>query len=237
MSQYFPPFRTFGENVKVELDLSSYATKTGLKSVTHVDVSSFELKSNLASLKTEVDKIDVDKLKTLPVDLNTLSNVVNNVVKKTVYGKLVTKVNNIDTTGFVLKAKYGTDKSNLEKKISSAEKNIRGTSRLVKETDLSFKVSEIETKIPIISSLVTYTALTAVENKIHDISSLVKNTDLNTKIREIESKVSDHDHDEYITTSEFNKLTKENFKARLAQAHLVTKTDFDAKLKILNKKN
>ena len=86
MSQYFPPYRTFGGNVKVELDLSSYATKTDLKNVTHADVSSFALKSNLASLKTEVDKIEVDKLKTVLVDLSKLSNVVNNyAVKKTLY--------------------------------------------------------------------------------------------------------------------------------------------------------
>ena len=91
--------------------------------MTHVDVSSFALKSNLASLKTEVDKIDVDNLKTVPVDLSKLSNVVtNDVVKKTVYEKLVTEVNNIDTAGFVLKAKYNTDNLDLENKISDAEK-------------------------------------------------------------------------------------------------------------------
>ena len=79
--------------------------------VIHVDVSNFALKSNLVSLKTEVDKIDVDKLKTLSVDLSKLSNVVkNDVAKKTVFDKLVAKVNNNDTTGFVLKIKY--DKTN-----------------------------------------------------------------------------------------------------------------------------
>ena len=78
--------------------------------------------------------------------------------------------------------------------------------------------------------------MTAVENKIPDISSLVKKTDYNTKISEIEHKISDHDHDEYITTSEFNKLTIEKFKARLAQANIVTKANFRAKLTSLNKK-
>ena len=72
--------------------------------------------------------------------------------------------------------------------------------------------------------------MTAVENKIPDVSNLVKKTDYNTNISEIENKVSDHDHDKYITTSEFNKLSTENFKARLTQANLITKTDFDAKL-------
>ena len=78
--------------------------------------------------------------------------------------------------------------------------------------------------------------MTVVENKIPDVSSLVTKADYNTKISEIKSKVNDHDHDEYITNSEFNKLTTENFKAKLAQANLVTKTDFYTKLQNLNKK-
>ena len=115
MSQYFPkPFRSFGGNINVKVDLSNYATKTDLKNVTHVDTSSFALKTNLASLKTEVDKLDIDKLVPVPVDLSKLSDVVkNDVVKKTVYDKLIAKVNSIDTSGFVLKAKYDTDKSEL----------------------------------------------------------------------------------------------------------------------------
>ena len=68
MSQYFPPYRSSGRRIKVELDLSSYATKTDLKNVTHVDVSSFVSKTNLANLKTEIDKMDVDKLKIVPVN-------------------------------------------------------------------------------------------------------------------------------------------------------------------------
>ena len=114
MSQYFPPYRSCGRNIKVGLDLSSYATKTDLKNVTHVDVSSFALKINLADLKTEVDKLGTATLIPVPDDLVKLSNVVkNDVVKKIVYGKLVTKVNNIDTTGFVLKIIYDNDKSDL----------------------------------------------------------------------------------------------------------------------------
>ena len=114
--------------------MSSYATKLKLKEATRIDNSNFALKSILASLKTEVDKINVGKLKTVPVDLSKLSNVVNNdVVRRTVYDKLVTKVNNIDTTGLVLKTKYDTDKSGLEKKISDAEKNIPNTGELVKK--------------------------------------------------------------------------------------------------------
>ena len=107
MCQYFPPYRSSGRNIKVELDLSSYATKTDLKNVIHANARSFASKTNLASLKTEIDKTDAGKLKTVPVDLAKLSNVVkNDVVKETEYNKLVGKVDNIDTTGFVLKTKY-----------------------------------------------------------------------------------------------------------------------------------
>ena len=92
MSQYFPPYRSSERNIKVELDLSSYVTKTDLKNVTNVDVSSFASKINLANLKTEVDKLDIAKLEPVPDDLAKLSNVVkNDVFKKSEYDKLVQK--------------------------------------------------------------------------------------------------------------------------------------------------
>ena len=105
MSQYFPKlYEPFGGDINVKVDLSNYETKTDLKNVLHVDVSSFALKSNLASLKTEVDKLDIDKLVSVPVDLSKLSDVVkNDVLKKTKYNKLVTKVDNIDTKNFAKK--------------------------------------------------------------------------------------------------------------------------------------
>ena len=119
MSQYFPkPYEPFGGDINVEIDLSNYATKTDLKNVTHVETSSFALKTNLANLKTEIDKLDIDKLATVPVDLSKLSDVVkDDVVKKTVHHKLVAKVNNINTSRFVLKTKYDTYKSEIENKI------------------------------------------------------------------------------------------------------------------------
>ena len=115
MSQYFAKlYEPFGGNINVKVDLSIYATKADIKNVPHVDASSFALKTNLASLKSEVDKLDIDKL--VP-DLRRLSDVVKyDVVKKNVYDKLVTKVNNIDTSGFVLKTKYDTVTSQLENK-------------------------------------------------------------------------------------------------------------------------
>ena len=153
--------------------MSNYATKTDLKNVTQVDVTSFALKTNLSSLKTEVDKIDVGKSNTVPVDLAKLSNVVkNDVVKKAEYDKLVTKLDKIDTTRFVLKTKYDTDKSDLENKLSDAEKKISNTSDLAKKTDLNAKITEIEKKIPSITGLATNSALTAVEDKIANVSNL-----------------------------------------------------------------
>ena len=196
MSQYFPkPFRSFGGNINVKVDLSNYATKTDLKNVTHVDTSSFALKTNLASLETEVDELDIDKLLPVPIDLSKLSDVVkNDVVKKVVYDKLVSKVN-IDTSDFVLKTKYQTDKAELEKKISDV-------TNLVKKR----KLTELENKIPDVSNSATTNALTAVETKIPSVSNLVKKTDYDTKITEIEKKFTDHNRDKYITTPEFNTL-------------------------------
>ena len=83
MSTYYPPYKNNSNNIKVELDLSNYATKDDVKNITHVDVSSYASKTNLAALKSEVDKIGTDKLETVPDDLAKLTNVVKNeTVKK-----------------------------------------------------------------------------------------------------------------------------------------------------------
>ena len=230
MSQYFPnPYEPFGGDINVTVDLSNYATTDDIKNITHVDTSSFALKTNLANLKTEVDKLDIDKLATVPVDLSKLSNVVKNVVKKIVYDKLVARVNNINPSGLVKKTDYNT-------KISEVDDKIPDTSDLVKKTDYNTKITKIEGKVPDISGLATKAALTTVENKIPSISGLVKKTDYNTKITDIENKLNNHNHDKYAATSEFNTLAANVFNARLAQANLITKTDFDAKLSSLNRK-
>ena len=230
MSQYFPkPYEPFGGDINVTVDLSNYATKDGIKNITHVDTSSFALKTNFANLKTEVDKLDVDKLTTVSVDLSKLSNVVKNDVKKTVYDKLVAKVDNINTSGLVKKTDYNT-------KITEIEDKIPDSSSFVKKTDYSTKITEIEGKIPDISDLATKTALTTLENKIPSITGLVEKTDYNTKITDIENKLNNHNHDKYVATSEFNTFAANVFNARLAQANLITKTDFDAKLSSLNGK-
>ena len=123
MSQYFPkPYEPFGGDNNVKVDLSNYATKTDIKYVSHIDTSSFALKPNLASLKTKVEKLDINKLVPVPVDLNKLSDVVkNDVVRKPVYDKVVAKVNSIDTSGFVLETKHDNDKKELKEKINFAQ--------------------------------------------------------------------------------------------------------------------
>ena len=226
-SQYFPKrFRSFGEIISDKVDLSNYTAKTDLKNIAHVYTSSFALKTNLASLKSKVDKLDIDKLAPVSVDLSKLSDVVkNDVVKKAVYDKLVARVNSIDTSNFVLKTIYQTDKAELENKIPDV-------SNLVKKA----KLTELENKIPDVSGLSTKTALTAIENKIPSVSSLVEKTDYDTKITEIKKKLTDNNHDKYVIASVFNTLAAGVFNVTLVQANLITKTDLDAKLSSLSRK-
>ena len=141
---YYPPYRSSRNNIKVELNLANYATKDDVKNITHVDVSSFASKTNLAALKTEVDKINADKLKTTPADLAKLTNAIeNDVVKKTDYNTKVTsieaqitgltkntvdnvadikKLKAIDTNNFVNKTKFSADINTLDDKIDGVEK-------------------------------------------------------------------------------------------------------------------
>ena len=145
MTQYYPPYRNSSNNIKLNLDLVNYATKTDLKNITHVDVSSFASKTNLAALKTEVDKTDTDKLKTTPADVAQLTNgIENDVVKKTDYNTKVTSIEAqiagltkntvdnladitrlkaIDTNSFVTRTKFSADTITLDDKIDGVEKN------------------------------------------------------------------------------------------------------------------
>ena len=146
MTTYYPPYKRSNNKIKEELHLTNYATKNDLKNITHVDVSSFASKTNLAVLKTEVDKIDTDKLKTAPTELAKLTNVIeNDVVKKTDYNTKVTsieaqiagltentvdnlvditKLKAIDTNSFVTRTKFSADTNALDDKIDGVEKNI-----------------------------------------------------------------------------------------------------------------
>ena len=178
--------------------MSNYAKKTDLKNVIRVDVSSFASKTNLARLKTEVDKIDADKLKTVPADLAKLSNVVkNDVVKKTEYNSLKTKVDNIDTTNFVSRTKYEKYWSDFEDKISKKDKKFLILVAWLKKTDFNTKVTEIEGKIPSISGLLQTNTFNSkvgeLENKIKtaeskpDMSNLANKTEL----KNVENKIPD----------------------------------------------
>ena len=132
MSQYYPPYKSSSNNIKVELDLANYATKTDLKNITHVDVTSFASKTNLAALKTEVDRIDADKLKT---DYNTkvtcieaqiaglTKNTVDNLADRT-------KLKAIDTNSFVNRTKFSADTNALDDKMDGVEKKIPDVSGL-----------------------------------------------------------------------------------------------------------
>ena len=154
-SQYFPPYGS-SNDIKVELDLASNATKYDVKNITHLYVSSYATKTNLAALKTKVDKIDTDKLRTVPADLAKLSNVVkNDVVKKTDYNTKVTSIESqiagvtkntldnlgditklkaTDTSNFVLKTKLASDITTLESKIDTVDKKIPDISELTTKT-------------------------------------------------------------------------------------------------------
>ena len=184
MSQYFPPYKNSSENIKVELGLSNYATKKDIKDITHIDPSGFASKINLAALKSEVDKIDTDKLKTVPDDLAKLSNAVkNDVVKKTDYNTKVSgietqiagvtkntldnladintlKTKTVDTSNFVTRTKFSTDTNALDDKIDKVDK-----------------------KIPDVSGLVTKTSLTL----------YLQTATFNSKITEVENKISTND--------------------------------------------
>ena len=144
MSTYYPPYKSSSNNIKVELDLTNYATKTDLNNITHVDTSSFASKTNLGALKTEVDKVDIDKLKAAPTDLAKLTNAVeNDLVKKTDSNAKVTNIESqiagvtkntldnlgditklkaTDTSSFVLKTKLTADINTLENKIDTVDK-------------------------------------------------------------------------------------------------------------------
>ena len=202
MSRYYPPYKSYSSNVKVELDLTNYATKTDLKNITHVDVSSFASKTNLAALKTEVDKIDVDKLKTAPVDLAKLTNAVeNDLVKKTDYNTKVTtietqiagltkntvdnladitKLKAIDTNSFVLKTKLASDVTTLENKIDIVDKKIPDVSELATKTSLNsyLQTSTFNSKV------------TEVENEIKTDDIIAKSA--NTKANTIRSDLTDY---------------------------------------------
>ena len=233
MSQYYPPYRSSSNNIKVELNLANYATKTDLKNITHVDVSSFA-SINLAALKTKVDKIDADKLKKTPADLAKLTNAIeNDVVKTTDYNTKVpsieaqiagltkntvdnladiTKLKAIDTNSFVNKTKFSADINTLDDKIDVVEKKNPDISGLATKTSLNYylktstfnsKVTEVESKIKD-ADIIAKSAVTKANTIKSDLASYATKDDLATDITAIKN--------DYVTnaglSSQLNDLKK-----------------------------
>ena len=176
MSTYYPPYKSSSNNIKVEVDLTNYATKADLKNITHTDVSSFASKTNLAALKTEVDKIDVDKLKTVPDDLAKLSNVVKNeVVKKTDFG----------ADDYVTRTKFSTDTNTLDDKIDKVDKKTPDVSGLATESSVTILIRNLDDRIDKLK-INDYAKKTSLTN-------YMLTSDFNSKSAELENKIKDAD--------------------------------------------
>ena len=176
MSTYYPPYKSSSNNIKLELDLTNYATKTDLKNIIHTDVSSFASKTNLAALKTEVDKIDVNKLKTVPDDLTKLSNVVKNeVVKKT----------DFSGDSYVTRTKFSTDTNVLDDKIDKIDKKIPDVSNLATKSSVTILVRDLDDRKDKIK-IKDYAKKTS-------LSGYILTSIFNTKSTELENKIKDAD--------------------------------------------
>ena len=173
---YYPPYKSSSNNFKVELDLTNYATKTDLRNITHTDVSSFASKTNSAALKTEVDKIDVDKLKTVPDDLAKLSNVVKNeVVKKA----------DFSADDCVKKTKFSGDINSLDDKIDKVEKKIPDISSSETKRNVTTLVKNLDNRIDNLR-LKEYAKKTS-------LSGYILTSTFNTKSTELENEIKDAD--------------------------------------------
>ena len=260
MSTYYLPHKSSGQNVKVELDLTNYATKTDLKNITHVDVSSYASKTNLAALKSEVDKIDVDKLKTTPIDLDRLSKLVkNDVVKKTDYNTKVTsieaqiagltkntvdnladitKLKAIDTNSFVTRTKFSTDTNALDDKIDGVEKK-PDISGLAPKTSLNSylqtstfnsRVTEVESKIKA-ADIIAKSANTKANTIRSNLTDYAKKADVATDITTIKN--------DYVTnaslTSQLNDLKSQHIATEVTGIDNKTKKNASDILALENK--
>ena len=229
MTQYYPPYRNSSNNVKLKIDLVNYATKTDLKNITHVDVSGFASKTNLAALKTEVDKIDTDKLKTTPADLAKLTNAIeNDVVKKTDYNTKVnsieaqiagltkntvdnladiTRLKAIDTNSFITRTKFSADTNTLDDKVDGVGKKIPDISGLATKTSLN----------DYLKTLTFNSKVTEVESKIKDTDIIAKSavTKANTIRSNLTSYAKKADVATDITTIKNDYVTNESLSSQL----------------------
>ena len=174
MSTHYPPCKRSSNNIKVELDLTNYGTKTDLKNITHTDVSSFANKTNLSALKTEVDKIDVDELKTVPDDLAKLSNVVKNEVAKRT---------DFSADDYVKKTKFSGDINSLDDKIDKVEKNIPDVTSLETKRNATTLIKNLDNRIDGLK-IKEYAKKTILSND-------MLTSDFNTKSTELENKIKD----------------------------------------------
>ena len=188
-NNYFPPSRRrFRGDIKVKLDLSNYATKTDLKNVTHVDVSSLASKTYLASLKTEVDKLDIPKLSIVPADLAKLTNkVANDLVEETDFNALEKKVtgnktgqDNLETTVQNNHLRTETSINNLKTKVDSID-----LTKYVKKTDYDTKVGNSELKIPDVSGLLQTSAF---DSKVSELETKIKTAESKPNISKLATK-------------------------------------------------
>ena len=258
---YYPPYRSSSNNVKVKLDLTNYATKDDVKNITHVDVSSYATKTNLASLKTEVDKIDTDKLKTIPADLAKLSNVVkNDVVKKTDYSTKVTsieaqiagltkntidnladitKLKAIDTNSFVLKTKFSADINTSDDKIDGVEEKIPDISGLATKISLNsyLQTSTFNSKVTEVENkikaadIIAKSAYTKANTIRSDLTAFAKKADVATDITTIKN--------DYVTnaslTSQLNDLKSQHIATEVTSIDNKTKKNASDILALENK--
>ena len=247
-SQYFPPYGSTN-NIKVELDLANYATKDNVKNITHVDVSSYATKTNLATLKGAVDKIDTDKLKTVPNDLSKLSNVVkNDAVKKIDYNTKVTSIENqtagvtkntvdnladitklkaVDTSNSVLKTKLTADVNTLETKIDTIDKKIPDVSGLATKSSLTtyLQTATFNSKITEVENkiksadIIAKSAITKINTIKSDLTSYAKKADVATDITAIKN--------DYVTnanlTSQLNDLKSQHIATEVTAIDTKTK--------------
>ena len=205
MSEYFTEPKYFGK-VKVGLELSNYVTKKDLKNASGIDTSSFAKKVDLTNLKYNVDKLDIDKLKNLPTNLDNLKSK----IEKLNDDKLVPAP--VDLGKIIDVVKNDVVKRNVyNSMIKNIEDKTPDITNLATKTTLNAKTNEVKGEIPSITNLATKNILNVV--------------DYNTKINCMEQKITDHNHDKYITTLDFNKLTSENFAARLKQVNLASKIE------------
>ena len=257
---YYPPYKSSSDNIKVELDLTNYATKNDLKNITHVDVSIFASKTNLAALKTEVDKIDTDKLKTTAVDLAKLTNAIeHDVVKKTDYNTKVTsieaqiagftkntvdnladitKLKAIDTNSFVTRTKFSADTNALDDKVDGVEKKT-DISGLATKTSLNdyletstfnSKVTEVENKIKD-TDIIAKSANTKANTIRNDLTAYAKKADVATDIATIKN--------DYVTntslTSQLNDLKSQHIATEVTGIDNKTKQNASDILALENK--